>query len=85
VIKSTQELPRTSTPPFERLGAGFDLDGDAEALQKMLEQVEAAHPRLFVDALNVRVPEQRPAAEQPGKASPFSIRLTVVGYRISEP
>ncbi|KFI23350.1 type II secretion system protein GspM [Nitrosococcus oceani] len=54
VLTSTQSLPVVENELFPKVGIRVRMTGDTEILQKVLYDLEASRPLLFVDDLQVR-------------------------------
>ena len=82
-MRSTQILPANavdSSVPFRRAGLRIQLGIDIEGLQKVLYEVEAGQPYLFVDQLTVRRQRMRRRSREPEQEPELDISFEVYGY-----
>lgn len=76
-LQSVQALPATETDGFRRVVVRAQMTADVPALQKILYDLEAGLPFMFVDNLDVRVRHARRDTE---RAEPLEVGLEVYGY-----
>jgi general secretion pathway protein M len=76
-LRSTQALPPTEEGNAVRVTVSAALTGDTESLQKILYELEAQTPLLFVDNLDVTARENRPRLPNGQLASYTRVQLNV--------
>jgi len=79
-IRSARILPAQAVDAFEKVGVHYDVALPQPALERLLYDLEAHVPFLFVEAVDIRMPENW----QPGQGGPqpsLAIRWQVIGYR----
>lgn len=80
-VKTTQSASAAVASGFERIEVRQDLTIPVSALADILYLAETHAPYLFVDALDIHVPETWPSDGQPGPKPQMSMRWTVHAYR----
>ncbi|MBL8250630.1 MAG: type II secretion system protein M [Candidatus Competibacter sp.] len=76
-LRSTQALPPTDEGHAIKVTVSTTMLGDTESLRKILRDLEAQTPLLFVDSLDVTGRENRPRLANGRLASYTRIQLTV--------
>ena len=76
-LRSTQALPPTEEGNAVKVTVSTTMMGDTDTLRKILRDLEAQTPLLFVDNLDVSARENRPRLPNGRLASYTRIQLTV--------
>jgi general secretion pathway protein M len=80
-VRSVQNLPAAPVKGFEKVSVRYDLSITAGGLKGLLYQIETGTPYLFLDDIDLRMPEGW-QEEGPQNAPPeMQVRWTVEGYR----
>ena len=83
-LVSTQVLPVTTEGTFSRVAIRAQVTADTEILQRLLHDLEASRPLLFIDELQVRSqPIRRRDPKDPGKTlveTRLTIQFELSGY-----
>ena len=80
-IRSARIVPAIMTDRFERVSVHYDLAISMSALQTLLYQIESHTPYLFVDALDIRMPENWVPAAGGAPEPKLAVRWQLSGYR----
>lgn len=78
-FRSTQVLPEAQEEGFEKIGLRVTLTASVPAMQKLLYDIEAAVPALFIDNLDIRTNVRRRRNVE--VTDRLQIRFDVFGYR----
>ncbi len=80
-VLSSQNMPTSLTDNFEKIEIQYDLTLPPASLKNVIYQIETHTPYLFLDNVNMRMPENW-GAQDPGAAPPsMEIQFLVRGYR----
>ncbi len=80
-VLSSQNLPSSLTDNFEKIEIQYDLTLQPANLKKIIYQIETHTPYLFLDSVNMRMPENW-GLEDPAAAVPaMEVQFVVRGYR----
>lgn len=80
-VRSTQNLPVSNTNSFEKIDIGCDLSVPMSRLKDIVYQIETHTPYLFIDKVDIRMPENWQSADENMPAPKLEIRWVVSGYR----
>jgi general secretion pathway protein M len=76
-LTSTEALPAEQVGAYRRVALRVAVDAPWPVLARLIQAIERATPRMFVDDLQVRA---QPAADTQ-KEPPLDISFTVIGFR----
>ncbi len=76
-LRSATDLPATAEHGLSRITLRLDAQGSIQMLQAMLQLIEAHHPALFVEEMEVNAPSGVTSGAQPPL---LSIQLEISGY-----
>jgi hypothetical protein len=80
-IRSTQNLPSSTTNGFEKVEIRYDIAVSMSALEPLLHQLETHAPYLFIDHVDIQAPDSLSGAA-PGTSDPkLTVRWDIRGYR----
>jgi len=79
-LKSTQVLPPEDDGKMRRITVRGQMASTLGAVQRVLYDLEAASPYLFIDNLNLRVRAMERRAENPDADPILDVRFDVYGY-----
>lgn len=80
-IRSTQNLPVSTDSSFEKIDIGCDLSIPMTGLKSVIYQIETHTPYLFIDKVDIRMPENWQPADENAIAPKLEVRWVVSGYR----
>ncbi|HUN46506.1 MAG TPA: type II secretion system protein GspM [Stellaceae bacterium] len=79
-LKSTQVLPTEDDGKMRRITVRGQMASTLGAVQRVIYEIEASSPYLFVDNLNLRVRAAERRAEVPDQDPILDVRFDVYGY-----
>ena len=79
-LKSTQVLPTEDDGKMRRITVRGQMASTLGAVQRVIYELEASSPYLFVDNLNLRVRAAERRAEVPDQDPILDVRFDVYGY-----
>lgn len=80
-IRSTQNLPVSSVGSFEKVDIGCDFSIPMGHLKDLVYKIEALTPYIFIDKVDIRMPENWQPANENAIAPKLEVRWVVSGYR----
>jgi hypothetical protein len=80
-VRSTQDLAATRERGAEKIGVRFDITTSLESLPKIVYEIEAHAPYLFIDNVEIRAPEDARPESYVADKPILIIRWDVYGYR----
>lgn len=80
-VRSTQNLPASSINAFEKVDVACDLSIPMSRLKDIVYQLETHTPYLFIDKIDIRMPENWQPADENAAAPNLEVRWVVSGYR----
>jgi general secretion pathway protein M len=80
-VLSSQNMPSSLSDNFEKIEIQYDLTVPPGGLKNVIYQIETHSPYLFLDSVNMRMPENW-GLQDPGAAVPaMEVQFLVRGYR----
>jgi general secretion pathway protein M len=80
-IRSAQNLPPADADGFQKIEIQYDVSLPMTRLKAVVYRIETSTPYLFLDAIDMRVPENWQAPGSGIDAPNIDVRWTVRGYR----
>ncbi len=80
-VLSSQNMPSSVTDNFERIEIQYDLTLPPGSLKKVIYQIETHTPYLFIDSVNMRMPENWGLQNADTVPPAMEIQFLVRGYR----
>lgn len=80
-VRSTQNLPSVTKDDFEKVSIGSDFSIPMGHLKALVYQIETHSPFLFIDKVEIRMPETWQPVDENTLPPSLEIRWVVSGYR----
>jgi hypothetical protein len=82
VVASFRTVAPTTEQGLARVGLELDIEASLPALQKLLHDMEASRPGIFVDRLSVQVPESGSLSQGSDGQDRLSVALRLAVYGV---
>ncbi len=79
-VGSSRTMPPAGEQGFTRVGLELDLDATLPALVTMLREIESARPAIFVDRLDMQVPESGSRSQAADGQDKLAVKLLLSVY-----
>jgi len=80
-ILSTQNIPPTAANGFEKIEIQYDISLSLGSLKNIIYQIETHTPYLFIDSVNMRMPENWRVSDSNTPAPAMEAQWVVRAYR----
>ena len=80
-VLSSQNIPPTTADGFEKIEIRYDISLPLGSLKNIIYQIETHTPYLFIDSVNMRMPENWQPGNGPAPAPAMEAQWVVRAYR----